>query len=522
MPATGAFAEDVVARLRDFFDPTAHWQRRLWNVGLLLQLRETLEASEAVRARALSQESLASLAERVRRHVALDPGAGDQPQRTAVLECLKRDLAADGVNYLTLKQLVAELDGTYLPRWAAELRVGGQLPGRERTARALAAHLLDSGLGLLNLTRWLDGVSAANAQLDVSDLFDDAARLLQLPRTRYEVLVPFAVEPSRRATRPTEWITSGQAATWLRANGFADIGLRQRGGLLLTLEARDEEGAISMVADTVDQFRARVVVGTSSTFEVYPEIYLAGGGVAAQTRPRRHVKVHALTRADRVYDLTQVGPIDSALELLAHLDTAAPPVAVAAGWSAIESLLVGAGDKANVVAADRLAALVACSWPRAELTDIAWAKARQRDEPLCDELLRLSTNRAKARRITDELRPGARLAVNRASDVAAARRISKLLADARPVLIDVRAHATECFRRLYRVRNIILHGGEVRPVALDATLRTAPPLVGAGMDRVTHAYLVTNRLPLEIAARAELEIARAGSAGAPALTDLLE
>lgn len=523
MAATGAYADDVVARLRDFFAPAAHWQRRLWNVGLLLELMETLEASEAVRLRVLSQEALGWFADRVRRRVALDPGAGDLLQRTALMELLKRDLAADGLNYLMLKQFVDDIQGSYLSRWAGELRQSPSPPGRERTARALAAHLLDSGFGLANLTAWLDAmVATAGPALDVADLFDDSVRLVGTALVTYEVLVLFEVEPSKKATRPTEWVTSAAAAAWLRTQGFVVPGLRQRGGLLLSVQARDEEGAVSAVADTVDRFIARVVVGTPAAFSVHPQIFLKGGRTANRTRPRRQVKVHALTRADRVYDLQRVGPIDSALELLSHLDTAAPPVAVAAGWSAIESLLVGPGDKANVAAADRLAALVACSWPRAEFTDLAWAKAAQGDEPLCNELFKLKTNREKAQRIADELVPGKGVALTDASDIAAARRMAKLLGNPGTVLRDVRLHATECFRRLYRVRNVILHGGRISPVALEATLRTAPPLVGAGMDRITHAYLVSNRLPLELAARAEIELARAGSSAAPALTDLLE
>jgi hypothetical protein len=523
MAATGAYATDVVARLGDYFAPHAHWQRRLWNVGLLLGLRETIEASDAVRARALSQEALGWLADRVRNNVAQDPGAGDQTQRTALMECLKRDLSADGLNYLMLQHFADDVEKNYLPRWADELRTATQPRGRERTARALAAHLLDSGIGPTELTRWVDdSVSSAAGALDVADLFDAGAQLLNAPQSLYEILVLFEVAPSPKATRPTEWISSDAAAAWLRTKGFAGVKVRQRGGLLLEVKARDEAGAISLVADTIDRFTARVVVGTSSSFEIHPTVYVGGGSTGDRSRPRRNVKVHALTRADRVYDLQQVGPIDSALELLAHLDTAAPPVAVAAGWSAIESLLLGPGDKSNVAAADRLAGLVACSWGRAELTDLAWAKASQRDEALCDELLALSTNREKAGRIALELAQGTPLSLTSPSDAAAVRRIEKLLAEPRRVLNDVRLHASESFRRLYRVRNMILHAGQTSPVSLSATLRTAPPLVGAGMDRVTHSYLVSGRLPLEIAARAELEVSRAGSAGAPPLTDLLE
>ena len=269
----------------------------------------------------------------------------------------------------------------------------------------------------------------------------------------FVVLVPFAVEPTRGigayrgASRPNKWVTSDVAAKWLRENGFSELHLSQRGGLLLEIDARDEEAALSAVADTIDRFTARVVVGSDSTFTIHEHVYVAGGTVAARTRPRRSVEVHALTRADRVYDLKPVGPIDSALDLLAHLETAAPPVAVAAGWSSIESILVGPGRQPNVAAADRLAALVACSWPRAELTDLAWAKARQKDELFCPELFKLQTNREKAARMAAEIESGRPIRLDHPSDVAALRRMKKVLSAPRAVLLDVQGHATECLRR---------------------------------------------------------------------------
>jgi hypothetical protein len=77
-------------------------------------------------------------------------------------------------------------------------------------------------------------------------------------------------------------------------------------------------------------------------------------------------------------------------------------------------------------------------------------------------------------------------------------------------------------RRLYRQRNIVLHGGSPQAVALDPTLRTAAPLVGAGLDRIAHAYLADRVLPLTLAAKAELRLALVGAQDAPPVTDLLE
>ena len=42
--------EVIAARLLDFFAAATPWNRRLWNTGLVLGLREILEATEAARA----------------------------------------------------------------------------------------------------------------------------------------------------------------------------------------------------------------------------------------------------------------------------------------------------------------------------------------------------------------------------------------------------------------------------------------------------------------------------------------
>jgi serine/threonine-protein kinase len=76
-------------------------------------------------------------------------------------------------------------------------------------------------------------------------------------------------------------------------------------------------------------------------------------------------------------------------------------------------------------------------------------------------------------------------------------------------------------RRLYRLRNIVLHGGAIQPVSLNATLRTAAPLVGAGLDRIAHAHLVRQVDPLALAAAAELRLKLAGTPEAPSITDLI-
>jgi hypothetical protein len=204
--------------------------------------------------------------------------------------------------------------------------------------------------------------------------------------------------------------------------------------------------------------------------------------------------VRALEREDTLLAIGADDHLDQGLELLSHLNTAPAPVAAAAGWSAVESLLSGPGDDDKVVTADRLANLVACSWPRAELTTVAWARVYQCEgspDSLATELAAYSTNRERADRILKALTDEEDLQLVRPAEQLALRRMEKVFRSPRSELMAVRARAGDALRRLYRQRNLVVHGGQTAGFGLASALRTAAPLVGAGLDRVTHAALVT-------------------------------
>ncbi|MEH3055392.1 MAG: hypothetical protein PGN13_15545 [Patulibacter minatonensis] len=84
------------------------------------------------------------------------------------------------------------------------------------------------------------------------------------------------------------------------------------------------------------------------------------------------------------------------------------------------------------------------------------------------------------------------------------------------------AAAERTVRRLYRQRNLVLHGGRVDGVALSRSLTTAAPLVGAGIDRLAHAHFTAGTEPLDLAARAIHAVAVVGTARAKPLGELLE
>ncbi len=517
MAITDNFADAIFHRTSELVDPGVRWQRSLWNTGLVLCLKELIEASDAAQAGALSTTALKWLADYAKGRVTGDPGAGSADERKAIAKLLTHDLSSGGGNYLELRHWIEIIEDAYLPRWIEAVSDEESRPSREGSARALAAHLLDRGFSSSALTSWLNNIAISEG----ADLFRRAKTLVEAPSQSFDVMILFEKPPPNRIVRPPQWRDAREVSAWLDQHGFSNK--RQHGGLLLSIDACDSFGAANQAADVVDRLLARVSVGTRDTVRVLPSAYIRGLSTPVNLRRIRRVEVRALEREDRLLHLERTGPVDDALELLSHLNGAPAPVAVTGGWSAIESLLSGAGDADKVVTAERLGYLVACSWPRAELTTLAWARQSQSSsDDLGKALQDCATNRERGQLLLENLTNGTDLAFETPRDRLALRRVEKLVNAPRNDLLAIQRQAVASLRRLYRQRNLVVHGGQVAGEALSATLRTVAPLVGAGLDRITHASLTQDRQPLDLAARARLEIERAGSNGGPSLTALLE
>jgi hypothetical protein len=515
------FAEDVLARLGDFFGESVQWQRRLWEVGTVVELRELREAAHGVRLSALSLKAVKWLGDKTASRVREDPGAGDEQQRRAIAQLVSSDLSADGFNDLALGFWIKDVEQHYLARWKAACAAGGF--GREQVARMLSSYLLANGCSRESLKAWVRDLARSTTQIGIVDLFELIEQRLAPGLMSYEVLIPFSKPPGSHLKRPEQGRTAKQVSAWLQAEGLPSI--RQHGGLLLEVEARDEYAAAQAAAQISNRLTARGAVGTRRAFEFAPDVFVSGIPQGIPSSPSRRADVRALEREGHLLDIDAAGPIDSALELLSHVNRSSDAVAAAAGWSAVESLLTGPGDTDKVVTADRLATLVACSWPRAELTTIAWARVYQTakaPDSLAKELKGFATNRERAERVLEAIERDEDLQLEWAAERLALRRMKRLVENPRGELSKVQRRASETLRRFYRQRNLVVHGGQISGQTLALSLRAGAPLVGAGLDRITHAAFVAGTRPLVIAAQAQTEIDRAGTSDAPSLTRLLE
>ena len=130
------------ARLLDFTGDTTPWQRRLWSLGTAQALRELYEAGPWVDAQVLSPAALQWHCRDLERLAGDDAGLGAPEVRRQLREVLRADLSEHSRHRRRLRELIALIDESYIPRWTAAVDAS-QAVSSERLARAVAAHLLD-------------------------------------------------------------------------------------------------------------------------------------------------------------------------------------------------------------------------------------------------------------------------------------------------------------------------------------------------------------------------------------------
>jgi hypothetical protein len=179
----------------------------------------------------------------------------------------------------------------------------------------------------------------------------------------------------------------------------------------------------------------------------------------------------------------------------------------------VEALLTRPGDRDKVICANRLALLVASSYPRAELTRLAYAHIKSVPGALTDQLRAAPSNRARCELLVEALAADAALSFGNDSDRVAVAQLRRILAAPFESLRSIQNDAIDTLRRLYRMRNLIIHGARTRGIAVGASLRGAAPLVGEGLDRIAHAWIVDGVEPRVLVARAHvrLDVLRGGS-----------
>jgi hypothetical protein len=515
----------VAVRLLDFFGAETPWQRRLWDVGTCVSLREIVEAANAVVAGALSSEALNWLKGSVLELSGRDVGIGTPAERSTLTAALKGNVAQGSFDARVIDQIAESAEDLYLRNWSVALAAGGDWRG-ERIARSVASHMLGLGFSGEYLHRWWSyRIRHEAGERSLAELVEDAHSRSLEALTKHEVIVPLQRATSRAHEIPG-WISPEDASALLTPLNKKPIaGLA--GALRIMVTARDPLAAVESSADVIDRYVARITLGGGGEgLAPLPYVWVNTytGFQRLRLRRSRGLELPVLLRRDEPITDSVAPRIDSSLELLGPVDRGPVSSAVAGGWAAVETLLTAPGDRGKVQAADRLAALIACSFPRAELTRLAHhivEHDKDANPELADALESATTNTTAAGRLAKHLETSD-VVFGDVSDQAASRRLQALVRRPNEGLRDIEEHLQRSLRRLYRVRNLVLHNAATDSLTLSAALLTAAPLLGAGIDRVVRGALLQDIEPLDLAARARIVIDNADHSSAGDLADLLQ
>lgn len=414
----------VLARLGEFFGHRTPWHRRLWNVGSNLALHEVIEYADGCLSGATrSTEGLRYVIGTIKRQVDRDPGIA--PLACEIAACLNElDVSAPSkipvASRDELEQLARRLARDYLDNWCTSTID----PPVEFTARALASHLLDLGYSPDHLHRW---ITAVGPELNSMVQLIEATRDMEarMPLRSYTVFVPCAApfDKPNIDTGPVRWLDGQAASAWIRECLPVNETRRHSGGFLLEIESRDPCSAVEDARVTVARGDARAKVSSPSndTIRLNGWARVAGDKRRYEIRSTpSQVEIGSLVRQDAVYrfDGGLAPATDDALELASYMESPSAGAAVTGGWSAVEALLIRPGEGSHHLASDRLASLIACSLPRAELTPLAFRHQENADDALAQALFESHTNYAKVQHVEAHLRAGHRLSLSESSDIA--------------------------------------------------------------------------------------------------------
>lgn len=391
--ASDLYALHVLARMTDYFtDEGTPWARRLWDIGSVLALEELWEAGHWQAHGVLSGMACDWQRNELNALIGPDRGLGERELRQEITLLLKHPLPDPSPSRRRLKEIIGHVRAGYLERWAAAVKAtpAEKRAKPERFSRTVAAHLLDLGYSASYLRSWARGLY--NARATTADVADGAAELARTAARTYEVLVALEKVPRRELAEPLEhWCPKGKVVAWLREHEHDTTGVRVGGGFVYQVSALDPFSAAEQARQMLERMTARsqFLRRDRGGIVPLPHIWVAGHpDPVPLAPPARGADVLTLVNEGHLYQVaSRRSRIDDALELAAAVNRGPMAPAVAGAWAAIESLLSHPDDPqeserlGKAVAADRIAAIIACSWPRAELTALAHRhKPREADD----------------------------------------------------------------------------------------------------------------------------------------------
>lgn len=484
-------ANMLAVRMLEQTAPWTPWDRRVWNSGTILTLQELVEASRWCSQGVLSDTSVNWLRTDVRKELGQDSGLNFADTRRQIEEITKKNIKYSSSERRQLEAITEFAADNYLDGWKNIFTQGSF--NLERASRYISSYMLDSGFHPEHLRKiYSDHKNSNNI-----DLIEVLKNTSELPSENFTGIVLLKSVPEKRLMEQNaSWVAPREVSDFMRKIE-KDPPRDQAGALRFEVESRDIYSAANLVREKLERLVSRTrFLRTHDRLSYIPTFWIEDGRQISLGPRGSSISAMSLAKSGMLYEGTLAGDvqgkIDDAFELASHLISSPPPVAVSNAWAAIESLLIDPGESdrdagGRVVVADRAATILTAAWPRAELTRLSYKLVKYTHLDL--------VVRAKLEKAGDDNISRCKILlkhwdnVKTISDIApdeagAIKRVDELRSNPKQVLTRVHRYMTGSLRRLYRHRNLVMHGGELKPIALASTTRTTGPLVGALLDRL--------------------------------------
>jgi len=498
-----------IDRVMEIASTRAPWHRRLWRGGTMELAQEFLMDSARPGAR---EPAIAERRKHLMSALRTDHGIADFGKCIeAVAKEIKPGTDETSHAWIALRHHLEEMNAAYLTNWAEAL--DNPPPNRpvdtEGAARRITGHILSAGMHKNSLYSWLRDVQSKDQIVTPGDLLREADRRLKAPEKIYTFCVPVDKNPPFEINSSTAhgWLTSSETATWKRTHAPDAKPVRHQGSFLVQTSAHDVNAAADAARDVIAHVRTKFQLGSRNSVGICSTMWSMEKHSGFPTRStNRMINLTSFERLGRLHDLKTADYLANTLALVEPLQTGAPHIAVMSGWSAIESLLVGPADADDIVAARRFSLIIAASLMRAEFTWLAKTYSAENDDAAAIAIADCPTNLERAKYFQKLACGRPDLALSNATDNLALQRVRPALRNPQQEITNITEILTREFTRLYRKRNMIVHGGQIGGANLHSLSETITPLIGAGIDRIVHAELNFGVQPIQLSAIAEARV----------------
>ncbi|MFL0160288.1 hypothetical protein [Mycobacteroides chelonae] len=482
----------ISSRLADLFSDNTPWPQRLWRVGTVGILEECLALAENRTSEQRRQYVLGT----ARRTIESDPALRGARRGQALRAIPKAEkLYASSHAYYVLQAETAALREEYFDLWDSYLDTmdENEDPGitavdMERVAWMLGTHMRACGfsdLWILNHCNYY--LKRSKQPSTLRSLVSTAAEVYKGGTGTYTFLVPIT-KRARFDSRAGEPWLSRKDFTALYVLLFPDMPVPEHnGGVVFRIVSLDKYEAEARFLRELKRIQLHIrISGSKRTLAV---------GEAAWSQPgsrKINIEVDSQQSVLRLGSLDVEGGIrllerlpeqlEGALDLLSNIDLASARSASVTAWAVMETLFASEADFGALAdISDRAADVLTCMYVTDALLSLATGHARAGSDELAKELMQLD-KLDRVRRIEGYIAQGSALAVGSGLGAVALQRAKSLIGD-RSAVGRLRTDFSAAIRRLYEVRNQVVHAGRLEPHSLSAVLASNALLLSALLEK---------------------------------------